>query len=179
MKAQREKTCKLPTARENAGDHVVIDVSFAFDWLRERHEFFGPITERSKTKPMQPRITQLKIALSQWYHEHEISHQPNDLHQNCSANKIITSCSLFSLFSSSVLDLLLISFLKLSRITTALFLFRRAFWRSLQWKQKKDTHKIRNHKKFQTRASHSQVCPYHNAAKISQYISWTYPRIIY
>ena len=40
MKAQREKTCKLPTARENAGDHVVTDVSFAFDWLRERGTSF-------------------------------------------------------------------------------------------------------------------------------------------
>lgn len=46
----------------------------------------------------------------------------------------LTSCSRFSLFSSSVLDLLLISFRKLSRITTALFRFNRAFCRSL-WKE--------------------------------------------
>ena len=38
--------------------------SFSSDWLREWREFSGPITERSKDKPMQFRITfdtQLKI----------------------------------------------------------------------------------------------------------------------
>ena len=29
------KTTKLPTARENAGDQVLIDSSFASDWLGE------------------------------------------------------------------------------------------------------------------------------------------------
>ena len=38
--------------------------SFSSDWLREWREFSGPITERSKDKPTQFRITfdtQLKI----------------------------------------------------------------------------------------------------------------------
>ena len=38
--------------------------SFSTDWLREWREFSGPITERSKDKPMQFQITfdtQLKI----------------------------------------------------------------------------------------------------------------------
>ena len=33
------KTKKLPTARENAGDQVLIDSSFASDWLGEWREF--------------------------------------------------------------------------------------------------------------------------------------------
>lgn len=49
----------------------------------------------------------------------------------------LTSCSRLSLFFSSVLDLLLISFRKLSRITTALFRFNRAFCRSLQKEKEK------------------------------------------
>ena len=73
MKAQREKTCKLPTARENAGDHVAIGASFAFDWLRERGtSFLDQSQSEVKQNQCKPRITQLKIALSQWYHEHEI-----------------------------------------------------------------------------------------------------------
>ena len=51
------KTSASPKARENAGDQVVIGVSFACDWLREWHEFSGPIKERSKAKPMQFPIT--------------------------------------------------------------------------------------------------------------------------
>ena len=53
------KTTKLPQAREKASDHV------ASDWLGERCESFTN-TERSKTKPVQSRITidiLLKIAL--------------------------------------------------------------------------------------------------------------------
>ena len=52
--------------RENASDQVAIGLSFASDWLRGWREFSRPITERSKAKPMQSRITfdtQLKIAL--------------------------------------------------------------------------------------------------------------------
>ena len=44
----------------------MIGFSFASDWLRGWCEFSRPITERSKAKPMQSRITfdtQLKIAL--------------------------------------------------------------------------------------------------------------------
>ena len=55
-----------PQARENASDQVAIGFSFASDWLRGWCEFSRPITERSKAKPMQSRITfdtQLKIAL--------------------------------------------------------------------------------------------------------------------
>ena len=33
--------------RENAGERVVINFTFAFDWLREGREFSEPITERS------------------------------------------------------------------------------------------------------------------------------------
>ena len=33
------KPTKLPKARENAGDQVVIGFSFESDWLREWHEF--------------------------------------------------------------------------------------------------------------------------------------------
>ena len=51
MRTQSE-TSKLPKARENAGDQVVIVFSFAFDWLRGCHEFSGPITGRSKAKPL-------------------------------------------------------------------------------------------------------------------------------
>ena len=41
------KTTKLPKARENAGDQLVIGFSFAADWLKERcRELYGPITER-------------------------------------------------------------------------------------------------------------------------------------
>ena len=59
------KTSKLPEARENAGDQVVIGFSFVSDWSRERREFSKPITERSKAKPMQSEITfntQLKLT---------------------------------------------------------------------------------------------------------------------
>ena len=48
----RTKTIELPKARENAGDQVVIGFSFVSDWLREWCEFSGPITERSKAKPV-------------------------------------------------------------------------------------------------------------------------------
>ena len=61
----RVKISKPSKARENAGDQVVIGVSFAFDWLREWREFSGPITEQSKVNEMQSRITldtQLKIS---------------------------------------------------------------------------------------------------------------------
>ena len=59
-------TCNRPEARENASEKVEIGFSFASDWLRAWREFSKPITERSKAKPMQSRITfdtQLKIAL--------------------------------------------------------------------------------------------------------------------
>ena len=45
---------KLPKARENAGNQVVVGFSFAADWLREWREFSGPITKRSKARLMQP-----------------------------------------------------------------------------------------------------------------------------
>ena len=38
-------------------DQVAIGFSFASDWLRGWHEFSRPITECSKAKPMQSRIT--------------------------------------------------------------------------------------------------------------------------
>ena len=62
-------TGKRPQGRENApSDEVPIGFSFASDWLRGWREFSRPITERSKSKPIQFRITfdtQLKIALIQ------------------------------------------------------------------------------------------------------------------
>ena len=42
----QSKPTKLPKARENADDQVVIGFSFAADRLKERFEFSGPITER-------------------------------------------------------------------------------------------------------------------------------------
>ena len=48
MSNQKEaKQEKLPKARENAGDQVVIGFSFASDWLGEWREFSEPITERN------------------------------------------------------------------------------------------------------------------------------------
>ena len=40
-------------ARENACDQVAIGFDFVSDWLSRWHEFFNPITERSKVKPKQ------------------------------------------------------------------------------------------------------------------------------
>ena len=39
------KRTKLPEAREDAGDQVVIGFSFASDWPRMWHEFSAPSTE--------------------------------------------------------------------------------------------------------------------------------------
>ena len=58
--------CKRPQGRENASGQVAIGFSFEPDWLSRWREFCRPITERSKAKPIQSRITfdtQLKIAL--------------------------------------------------------------------------------------------------------------------
>ena len=54
-------------ARENADNQVLICFIFAYDWLKELHEFSGPIKERGKTN--QSRITfdtQLKVALKDY-----------------------------------------------------------------------------------------------------------------
>ena len=61
------KTTKLHKARENANHLVVIGFSFASDWWRKWCEYSDPITERSKAKPVQSRITfdtQLKLLYS-------------------------------------------------------------------------------------------------------------------
>ena len=51
MSNQKEaKQEKLPKARENAGDQVVIGFSFASDWLGEWREFSEPITEPNTEK---------------------------------------------------------------------------------------------------------------------------------
>ena len=69
LKSQWElevKTSKPPKGQENAGDQVVIDCNFASDWSREWREFFGPIIEQSREKPVQSHITletQLKVTL--------------------------------------------------------------------------------------------------------------------
>ena len=68
----RTQRTQLPKARENAGDQVMI----ASDWLRGWREFSGPITKRSKAKPMQSQITfdtQLKIAM---FGEENLPRQP-------------------------------------------------------------------------------------------------------
>lgn len=65
------KTTKFPKAQENAGDQVV--VIFVCDWLKERREFSGPITEQNKAKPVHFRIAfenQLKISL--WTTKHDV-----------------------------------------------------------------------------------------------------------
>ena len=57
---------QLPKARENVGDQIVVGFTFASDWLIEWREFSGPITEQSKVKLMQSRITfdaQVKTSL--------------------------------------------------------------------------------------------------------------------
>ena len=46
----KEETSKLSEGWGNAGDQVVIDVSFASDCLRGWREFSGPITEKSLLK---------------------------------------------------------------------------------------------------------------------------------
>ena len=51
------KRTKLPEAREDADDQVVIGFSFASDWPRMWREFSAPSTEQSKAIPMQCRIT--------------------------------------------------------------------------------------------------------------------------
>ena len=48
---------------KTAGDQFVMGFSFAFDWLRKWHEFSGPITERSKAKPIQSSISTLNKKL--------------------------------------------------------------------------------------------------------------------
>ena len=58
----RVKTSKLPKARENAGDQVlIVFIFFASNWLRGCHEFSGPITGRSKAKPLQFDIDSWKL----------------------------------------------------------------------------------------------------------------------
>ena len=60
LKSQSElkvKAGKLPKARENAGDQVVIGLGHVSDWLRGWCEFLGPITEQSEVRPMHSWIT--------------------------------------------------------------------------------------------------------------------------
>ena len=65
-KELKVKTSKIPEARENADDQVVIGLSLASDWLRKWCKFSRPVTERIEAKPWQSRITdpQLKVAHS-------------------------------------------------------------------------------------------------------------------
>ena len=61
------RTSQLPKAGENVGDQIVAGFTFASDWLIEWREFSGPITEQSKAKLMQSRITfdaQVKTSLA-------------------------------------------------------------------------------------------------------------------
>ena len=52
MRTQRKKKQqpKCFEAQENVGNQVMIDFSFASDWLRKWCKFSGPITEQSKAK---------------------------------------------------------------------------------------------------------------------------------
>ena len=45
-----KKTGRLQKARENAGNQGTIGIRFMSDWLREWHEFSGPITVWGKAK---------------------------------------------------------------------------------------------------------------------------------
>lgn len=49
-------TNKLLQARANAGAQVAIWFCFAFDWSREKREFFFLVTGRNKAKQLQSRI---------------------------------------------------------------------------------------------------------------------------
>ena len=68
-----QSTCNQPEARENAIDQVKpIGFGSVSDWFKKLRwrDFSKPITECSKAKPTQSRITfdtQLKIALSSLY----------------------------------------------------------------------------------------------------------------
>ena len=58
------KISQVAKARENGREPLVIVFTFASDWLRHRHELFGPIIELTKGKPMDCKIiseTWLKI----------------------------------------------------------------------------------------------------------------------
>ena len=55
MRIQSNKS-KLPKARENSGDEVVIGFSFASDWSSKGCVISGPITEQSKAKLMKSRL---------------------------------------------------------------------------------------------------------------------------
>ena len=60
FKSQSElkvKPTKLPKARENAGLQDMVAFFFASDWLKDWWQFSGPITERSKAKPVKSQIT--------------------------------------------------------------------------------------------------------------------------
>lgn len=46
------KSTKLPKARENMGDRIVIGFSFTSDWLKEWCKFSGRITRLSEAKPI-------------------------------------------------------------------------------------------------------------------------------
>ena len=62
------KTSRLLEARENK-DKVVVDFSFASDWLRELREFAGPISELSYVKPKSTlnwKFLYVKTKVSVW-----------------------------------------------------------------------------------------------------------------
>ena len=62
----RTKTIKLPKARENAADQVVIAFRVHLIGRESGASFFRPITDRSKANPKYSRITfdiQLKMSL--------------------------------------------------------------------------------------------------------------------
>ena len=86
-------------ARENACDQVAIGFGFAPDWSSRWRELFKPITERSKAKPNQFRITldtQLKTILmccNHWSFMETLLASVN-LPDNCSTVFLISSFSM-------------------------------------------------------------------------------------
>ena len=76
------KTTKLPKARENAGDQVAVDFSFACNLFREWREYSGPIRERSKAKPKQSQITFDNLKVLTFWEKVNVS--PRDLCGYCS-----------------------------------------------------------------------------------------------
>ena len=54
---KKKKTGELALKPSELPEARVIVLCFASDWLREWREFSGPITERSKAKPIQSGIT--------------------------------------------------------------------------------------------------------------------------
>ena len=58
-------TCNRRQARENACEQGTIGFGFASHWSRKWHEFCEPITEHTKPKPKQTRISLILFSDAQ------------------------------------------------------------------------------------------------------------------